>query len=95
MDINSYITKNNKEKFDLIISEYSLSGNANLFTNKDALLSIRNQLNENGRFVVRLFFDNIYEIKHIQDYLHSVFTKVEILNKSFVHKLDNVLSCSN
>ena len=95
MDIISYITKNDKEKFDLIISEYSLSGNANLFNNKDALLCIRNHLNENGRFVVRLFFDNIYEIKHIQDYLHSVFTKVEILNKSYVHKLDNVLSCSN
>ena len=95
MDIISYITKNDKEKFDLIISEYSLSGNANLFNNKDALLCIRNHLNKNGRFVVRLFFDNIYEIKHIQDYLHSVFTKVEILNKSFVHKLDNVLSCSN
>ena len=94
-DIISYITKNDKEKFDLIISEYSFSNNANLFNNEDALICIKNNLNEKGRFIIHLFFDNIYEINHIKDYLHSAFKKVEILNKSYDHRLDNVLSCSN
>ena len=91
----SYFDQNNDKKFDLIIIENSFNIYNSLFDDNKLLATIRNHLNENGRFVTRLIVDNIYQRNYVCDKLSSEFKNVEILNKNHIFTLNTVLSCSN
>ena len=94
-NIISYIGQNNDKKFDLIIIENSFYIYNSLLDDNKLLEAIRNHLNENGRFIIRLIVDNIYQRNYVCDKLSSEFKNVEILNENHIFMLNTVLSCSS